>query len=415
MTSHVGRGNPWMTLLEFHRDPLSMLLQYGELDQPVTPIRLGRWTLYLVTGEQETSYVLSHHVRHFKKGPGMDQRNPLIGNGLLLSETPRWEVARRLVKDEFVPSTVQTKAPLMRSAISQQLDAWPRGICNVAERLVDLTAAVVMTSLFEVQPDPAELRQIIINSQQLMLYFYRRSRSFFRPPYHMPWPANRTYWKAAVPLGQMADKLYSLRSGGRSEFLNRLEQLPSDERRAQIVTFLIAGHETTANALSWTLGLLAHHPVVQHKARSNALWREAAIKESLRLYPPVWLLSRSTVASIQLGDYLLPPGNSILVSPWVSHRLTRNFQRANEFLPERWFTDEKVSPSVYFPFGGGQRSCIGESFAMQEILLAIEQILFRFELAPATDLMAQPLPLLSLRPMNGMWIAVAPNVSGDFH
>lgn len=398
---------PWHTLLKFHHDPLGMLLRYGQSPDPVVPIRLGRWTLNLVTGPAEVGQVLSRHVQYYHKGPGMDRENPLIGRGLLLSETPRWETSRRILKEEFLPTAVRAQQVSMRGIIENQLDQWHDGTVNVAEQLILLTAQVAIQTLFDFPAENAAMTSVIDASQDLMMFFYRRSRSFFRPQYGMPWPMNRKYWSAAKPLTGFAERIYARRAETLAKLPALLEQLPSDERLAQIVTLLIAGHETTANALSWTVYLLARHQEAQNLARTDPEWLEAVIKESLRLYPPVWLLSRVSLEPVTLGNYPLPKDAPILVSPWVNHRLERYWEQPEVFLPQRWIERPPLPPFLYFPFGGGQRSCIGETFAHQEMKITLSLILARWtlELASRDDVL--PLPLLSLKPKNGVWIRLA--------
>jgi cytochrome P450 len=385
-----------------------MLLRYGQNPDPVVPIRLGRWTLNLVTGPAEVGQVLNRHVQHYHKGPGMDRENPLIGSGLLLSETPRWETSRRILKEEFLPTAVWEKQSRMRQIIGNSLDQWHDGMINVAEQLVSLTAQVAIRTLFDFSPENRATMAVIDASQELMMFFYRRSRSFFRPHYSMPWPMNRKYWSAAKPLTGFAERIYANRTTASAKLPALLEQLPSDERLAQIVTLLIAGHETTANALSWTLYLLARHPEAQNFARTDPEWLDAVIKESLRLYPPVWLLSRVALKPVSLGSYSLPKDAPILLSPWVNHRLERYWEQPETFLPERWIKRAPLSPFLYFPFGAGQRSCIGETFAQQEMVITLDLILSRWTLEPASAEEVLPLPLLSLKPKNGVWIRLAP-------
>ncbi len=399
---------PWYTLLKFHDDPLGMLLRYGQSPDPVVPIRLGRWTLYLVTGPAEVGQVLSRHVQHYHKGPGMDRQNPLIGTGLLLSETPRWETSRRILKEEFLPAAVREKQLRMRQTIGIQLDQWHDGKVNVTEQLVLLTAQVAIETLFDFPAQGDAMTAVIDASQELMMFFYRRSRSFFRPLYSMPWPMNRKYWSAAKPLTGFAERIYARRASASAKLSALLEHLPSDERTAQIVTLLIAGHETTANALSWTLYLLARHQEAQNLARTDPEWLDAVIQESLRLYPPVWLLSRVSLEPVSLGSYRLPKDAPILLSPWVNQRLERYWDQPGEFLPERWIKRAPLPPFLYFPFGAGQRSCIGETFAHQEMRITLSLILSRWTLEPASDDEVLPLPLLSLKPKNGVWIRLAP-------
>lgn len=401
-------GDSWRNMLAFHRDPLTMLSQAAESGAPVTPITIARWTLYLITGPDELSQVFRRHVRVLEKGPGMDRDNPLIGRGLLLSETPWWEKSRRQIKGALAPSRVRLQSDVMANTIERALDLWPEGAVDVFPELIRLTAEVVVSSLFQGSLEPKTFAIMIEASENLMNFFYHRTRSFVRPPYWAPLPFNRQYVEAGNALNETADLLYAQRDVAPSDFLHRLQELSPEDRRAQIITFLIAGHETTANALGWTLELLARNPEIQQMARRDPAWLEASIDESLRLYPPIWLMSRKTLVSMDLAEYHIPVGTSLLLSPWVNHRLPRYFSQPEKFAPERWISGPRPIPYTYFPFGGGQRSCIGEVFARQELRLTIQAVLARWTLSPLHPTATEPLPRMSLRPQGGIGLRLVP-------
>lgn len=395
-------------MLGFHRDPLGVLTGFAESGAPVIPIPIARWTLYLITGPEALAKIFTHHVRLLEKGPGMDRDNPLIGRGLLLSETPWWETSRRAVKDALAPRQVRIKSEVMADTIERALDRWPTGSVDVFPQLVWLTAAIVVSSLFEASLDAEAFATMIRASGNLMEFFYHRTRSFVRPPYWAPWPLNMQFKGASRILNDTADELYAQRDKGPSQFLQSLEALSESDRRAQIITFLIAGHETTANALAWTLDQLARSPEAQSMARGDTKWLEASISEALRLYPPIWLMSRKTVTPTDLGEVVLPTGTSILMSPWVSHRLPQYFGDPARFSPERWINSPAPQPYTYFPFGAGQRSCIGEAFARQELRLALERILARWTLTPCNLRPTEPMARMSLRPHGGIPLQLVP-------
>ncbi len=379
-----------------------MLSRFGATEASLCPIAIARWTLYLVTGQDELATIFTHHVRVLEKGPGMDGDNPLIGRGLLLSETPWWETSRREVKGALAPRQVKLQRATMEDTIDKVLDGWPAGDLDLFPKLVWLTAAVVVSSLFEVSLESETFAAMIDASRKLMEFFYRRTRSFIRPAYWAPWPLNRQFHEAAHILNDTADQLYAQKDIAASEFLQSLQHLSVGDRRAQIITFLIAGHETTANALAWTLDQLARNPEAQRMARQDATWLDASIDEALRLYPPIWLMSRKTLVPMHFGSQELPAGSFILMSPWVSHRLKQNFADPEIFSPQRWIDQPAPKPYTYFPFGAGQRSCIGESFARQEIRLTVQRVLSRWNLVPLSTIPTKPDPRMSLRPLGGI-------------
>ncbi len=185
---------------------------------------------------------------------------------------------------------------------------------------------------------------------------------------------------------------------------------------------MLAGHETTANALSWTWMLLAQHPQVERK-----LWDELktldglptvedvprlqytnmVIKESMRLYPPVSLFGREAVEDYQLDDYQIPAGCSVMMSQWVMHRHPKYFDNSEEFIPERWDDLEKRLPrGVYIPFGDGPRICIGKGFAMMEAVLILASIAQKYKLKLVEDHPIVPQPSITLRPEHGIKVEI---------
>jgi cytochrome P450 len=215
-----------------------------------------------------------------------------------------------------------------------------------------------------------------------------------------------------------------------------LMNTPSDEEesgamsdrqlRDELVTLFMAGHETTANALTWAWYLLSQYPDVETKLRSelkdvqadggpslstmqNFPYLQMFVKEVLRLYPPVWLMSRTVLEEVNISGYRIPAGALILLSPYVMHRDPRFFPEPQRFDPERWAADktEKPHPFSYFPFGGGPRRCIGEGFAWLEIALVIATLLPRWRMSLAPHQKVEVQPLITLRAKRGIHMRLA--------
>jgi cytochrome P450 len=187
------------------------------------------------------------------------------------------------------------------------------------------------------------------------------------------------------------------------------------------MTLLLAGHETTANALTWTLMLLAQHPEVEAKlaqevqsvleGRLPAIidlpqlhYTEMVLKESMRLYPPAWSLGREVTHDCQIGDYHLTPGTMVYFSQWVVHRDSRFFENPEQFQPERWKEnlEHRLPRYTYFPFGAGPRVCIGKAFSMMEAMLVLAMIAQKFRLTLVPEHPIELLPTITLRPKQGV-------------
>ena len=195
--------------------------------------------------------------------------------------------------------------------------------------------------------------------------------------------------------------------------------------RDEVMTFFLAGHETTSLLLSWTLYALARHPPVQVRLREEVAraiagrrptpdelasmpYLDAVLCETLRLYPPVWSMGRKAVRRIEIGGIHLEPGATMLFSQWLLHRDPRFFAEPESFLPERWLDglQRRLPRYAYFPFGGGQRICIGANFAMLEAGVVLAMLLTRFGVQPVEGQDAQLWPAFTLRPRSGVPLRV---------
>ena len=202
-------------------------------------------------------------------------------------------------------------------------------------------------------------------------------------------------------------------------------QMTNDQLRDEVMTLFIAGHETTAAALTWAWYLLAKNPAALGRLRAELdqvlgtrlpefsdipqlHYADMVVKEVLRLYPPFWSIPRQSLRDCEIGGYRVPAGTSLTMSPWVMHRDPRYFDDPNEFKPERWENnfEKRLHPFVYFPFGGGPRQCIGNTLAIAESVLIIAMIARDFDFTLNPDSVMNPWPSITLCPRDGIQMSV---------
>jgi cytochrome P450 len=202
-------------------------------------------------------------------------------------------------------------------------------------------------------------------------------------------------------------------------------QMTDHQLRDEVMTLFVAGHETTALALTWAIFLLSQNPEVMTRFRAEInevvgtrlpdindipclIYTEKIAKEVLRLYPPSWTIPRQAIHDCEIGGYFVPAGTSITISQWVMHRDPRFFENPTEFIPERWLNnlEKNLPPFVYFPFGGGPRLCIGQSLAITEMTLILAMLARSFNFELLADPPVMPWPSLTIYPRNGIRIKV---------
>jgi cytochrome P450 len=376
----------------------------------------------------------------FRKGRALESARLFLGNSLLVSEGDEHARQRKLIQPAFHRGRIAGYARVMAERAREWTDARRDGEeIDLAVEMNRLTLAVVGETLFgdaiqgEAHEIAASLTVIIENFQRMFLPFWSVLR-------HVPLPENLRLFRAQRRLDETIYALIAKRrkeGGDHGDLLSMLlaaedaddprRRLSDTEVRDQAMTLFIAGHETTANALAWTWHLLAQHEPVRAKLKAEIdavlgpdrlpeledaarlPYATAVFSESMRLYPPVWVVGRRALEDVTLGDYEIPARTIVLGSQYLLHRDERYWPRAEEFLPERWL-DEAAAESrpkfAYFPFGGGARICIGDGFAWTEgvLMLAVMARRWRMESVPGHPVELNP--TVTLRPKFGLKMVV---------
>ncbi len=424
--------------LSFARDPLAFLQRSARTYGDIAYFRLGGVPVYFVNHPDLVKEVLITQRQHFTLSPLRDRLRPVIGLGLFTSRGELHAQQRRLMQPVFRKSRIESYAGVMAALARRTRDRWTPGQeIDATEEMMQLTMFIASIALFG--HDIEEDADVVSRNMTLLLeYFTRMVSPFFGLLLKLPLPSTLRFRAAVRDLDAVIYRVIERRRtnpGTADDLLTRLMQAKDDETQAQmtelqlrdeVLTLLIAGHETTANLLGWTLYLLAQAPdkdALVHAELKAALggrpgftaaeadrlsYLRSVIMEGLRLYPSGWFIGRSALADVRLGGYEVPKGSVVMLSQYVMQRDERFYQDPSAFRPERWTeTFEKELPrGAFFPFSAGDRHCIGEGFAWQEALLILATLLerWRFELVPGQRIW--PRPSVTLRPNTGIRMIV---------
>jgi cytochrome P450 len=428
------RGN-WLlgSLLEFRRDLLGFYERCARDYGDCVAFRLGSRRVYLLSHPEHIEYLLATGARNFaKRTYVLNLLLPLLGNGLLTSDGDFWLRQRRLMQPAFGRQRIAGYSQAMVSRTLGMLERWRDGETrDLHAEMMRLTLEIVGETLFgaDVSGDAQEVGEVL---EVAMHNFIARWESALPVPAWLPTPGNLRYRRALRKLDRVIYRIIHQRraEGGRGEDLLSLLLRAHDEGggmtdrqlRDEATTLFLAGHETTANALSWTWYLLARNPEVEAKLLAevqNVLggrpptvadlprlpYCERVVTESLRLYPPAYGFGRLAVRDCEVGGYRVPRGTTVIVSQWVTHRDPRFFEDPLAFRPERWAGDlhKRLPHYAYFPFGGGPRLCIGSNFAMLEAVLVLATVVARYHFTLLPDPPVVPRPVVTLRPAHGIF------------
>lgn len=428
----------WGNTIDFAKDPLGFLTQCGRDYGDIVPLRFGLTKGCFLAQPESIETVLQEREIFTKNTPAWNVLKSLLGNGLLTSEGEFWRRQRRLVQPVFYQQRIATYGKTMVAYTKHQIQEWQSGeLLDIHQAMTRLTFNIVTKTLFNVDLSGTEAKTIAETLDVMMQWFSARRKQAFLPLAWLPTAINRRYQQA---LKVMDQKIYHLIQQRRSSNLDSGDllsmliavrdetdgsQMTDRQLRDELVTLIMAGHETTANALSWAWMLLSQTPDVEAKlvqelqtvlaGRSPTVadlpqlsYAQQIIKEAMRLYPPVYSIGRSASREYNLDGYQLPTGCVIVFSPWVMHRHPKYFTEPEQFRPDRWASDlEKQLPKcAYFPFGDGPRICIGKNFAMMEAVLLLATIAQKFQITLVSDQPIVPLPSITLRPQNGINVRV---------
>jgi cytochrome P450 len=463
---------PGKLLRQFIRDPINTLSKIAREYGDISYFKLGREHIYLINNPDYIEKVLIYDHRNFKKGKRLQTAKAILGDGLVTSEGDFHNSQRRLIQPIFHPKQIMMYGSIMANYAARMRDGWKdRSIVDISQEMMQLTLSIICKSVlnYDVESEAQKVGKALTTVRN---YSKRLQSPMGQVLDKIPIvPAPKKAHEAKKELDSLVYGLISDRrqqqgesnsnsdgENGYNDLLTRLleaqdsdasqvrpgnatttsslsSSLPTDGKmsdrqvRDEVMTIFIAGHETTANALTWTFYLLSQCPdvekkllcevdsVLENRVGNNGESRipstedlpklqytEKVLRESMRVFPPVWTMGRYVENDYSIGDYTIPAGSSILMSQYVLHHDSRYYENPKQFNPDRWTEEFKthLPRFSYFPFGGGIRGCIGEPFAWMEGVLIIATIAQKWTMHLVPGQRVKLDPAITLRPKYGM-------------
>ncbi|MBS2024155.1 MAG: cytochrome P450 [Deltaproteobacteria bacterium] len=424
-------------------DPIKLFLGAAMEHGDLVRFRFGPRIGHLVRAPEFVRHVMQEHSKNYgKQTPGYRRVQYVLGQGLLTSEGDFWLRQRRIAQPGFHRQRIAGFGETFVRCTQELMVRWQEHVASgkpidVLYEMMKLTLRVVALTLLskDLEQDADAIGEAV---SDILMNANERMTAMIDIPPHIPTRKNRRFNKFLRVLDDVVLGLIRERrkdTADRGDLLSMLmlakdeetgETMTDGQLRDEVMTIFLAGHETTANALTWTLMLLSQHPGELRLAQEEVkklgdraltaadfpqLTRvRACIDEGMRLYPPAWMVARSVAADDTIGGYHIPGGSICFTSPYVSHRNPNVFDNPLGFDPARFLDgrSERWPRFAYFPFGGGPRLCIGNNFALLEASLILATMLqkVRLELVPGHD--TSPEPSITLRPRHGMKMWVKP-------
>ena len=435
-------GYPLIGVLpHMRRNMLQFLTESVQHYGDVVLLRMGPKRVTLLCHPDHIAYVLQENHANYRKSEFIKKIKPFLGEGLATSEGDVWRRQRRLAQPAFHRQRIAALGGVVTDAAEEMLTRWrnfAEGQANVdiLQEMMQLTGRIIVRALFGTDLSHSE-RMLTDEFSIVTQYSLKRILSVIDWGDFFPTQSRRQFDRAMGHLHQVVWSIIQSRRQGREDrddLLSMLlhardsetqEHMTDKQLRDEVMTMFFAGHETTGLALTWTWVLLSQHPDVEQRLREEAqsvlqgqvptfddlpslVYARMVIQESMRLYPPAWVISRAAIHDDEIGGFRIPANSTLLLSSYLTHRHPKFWNDPDRFDPERFSPskEEERPRYAYYPFSGGPRHCIGEQFAMMEAQLIVATVIQQFRLLPIPGQKIQPDPLLTLRPRNGFLTAL---------
>jgi cytochrome P450 len=414
------------------RDPLAMFQGFARRYGDVAFFKLGAERCYFINHPALIKDVLVTHQRNFTKSRGLERAKKMLGEGLLTAEGQTHLRHRRLLQPAFHRDRIAAYAQVMIDYAARMAERWtPGATLDMSKEMMRVTLSIAGKTLFDTDVE-SRADEVGVAVTEVLESFWLNLLPGADLLERLPIQKLRRAHESRNRLDALIYRMISDRRASRTDHGDLLSMLigaqddeagglSDEEIRDEAITILLAGHETTANALTWTLYLLSQNPEVDAELHAELdrvvadrlpsphdyprlTYTRQVIAESMRLFPPAWVIGRRAIDQYTIKDYALPARAMVFMSPYVMHRDPRFYEQPERFFPGRWIPEFEASlpKFAYFPFGGGARQCIGEQFAWMEGVLVLATIASRWRttLHPAQRVVPQP--LITLRSRYGM-------------
>ncbi len=409
-------GNLW----QLSADTLGFLTRLEKCYGPVARARIGPFRYHLVSEPELIEEVLWRRADRYSRASASNSKlTDITGKSLLTTIGDDWHVRRKLIAPFFGRERMELELPTMIDIASRHLARWNEGSgagtpINATEAFMTLTCAIASKVLFGSAVEEPALEAAL---SDILLHHWKRLKDPLQLAHRIPTRSRRAFDAGNRLVAGIVDKLSQ--QPGEGTLLEALQRVAGEKSAIcvpdEMATLLIAGHETTANALIWAMHLLAETPSIQEEVRREALEADhrangplpvatRVFQEALRLYPPIWIIEREATQDDELGGFHIRARSSVLVAPWVMHRSPRFWSEPEEFRPERFLSPPRKH--AYIPFGIGPHACVGGNLALLEgpLLLSLAARMWRWRGVPGACV--EPQPGLTLRMRNPLRLSV---------
>ena len=411
-------------LKKFQASPIIYMKEATEKYGSPVDLNLPIGKFALISDPNHAQHVLANNHENYTKSNGYKQVALVLGNGLLTAEGDDWHKNRKILQPSFHKAELRKLLPAVWQTGAQYLENLrDKESVRIDTEMNGLTLTILLNSLIY-SSDEAILTKMSEHITFGQEFIVSRIRNPIKWPLWIPSKKNRRYHTMMEDSHKLIQRAIDERSSPNVNEVKDLlsvllENFDSNKEFAQIrdeiLTFLVAGHETSSLGMTWTLHLLAHHPEIQDRLYqevqnldklekldvmnfTNLKFTSQVVKESMRMYPPVWNIVRKSKSEDRIGDFEIEKDHQLMTSIYELHHHTLYWDNPNVFNPDRFEGYNLKHKFQYLPFGGGPRFCIGNNFAMFEMILLLVQFVQKFEIKPLSPRTIEFNPLLTLRP-----------------